>query len=99
VCILMEDHVKFVACKLKERVAACWNQLQNIHMYQDKSSIRTWRWMKILLQDHCLASEEEEMPLSGGGRDGIRPPPVMRSYQSNKIAEQHQQPPIEEPST
>jgi len=79
VCIPMEDHVEFVAYKLKGRASTWWKQLQNIRMYQGKPPIRTWRRMKKLLQTRCIALEEEEME--------IRPPAVMRSYRSNKIAE------------
>ena len=45
-CIPTEDHVKFVAYKLKRRAAACWNQLQHIRMLQGKPPIRTWRKMR-----------------------------------------------------
>jgi len=47
--------------------------------------------MKRLLQAHSFALEEEEME--------NRPRPFMRSYQSNKTAEPHQQPLIEEQPT
>jgi len=67
------------------------NQLQNFRMYQGKPPIRMWRRMKRLLQAHSLVLEAEKME--------IRSPPVTRSYRSNKTVEQHQQPPIEEPST
>jgi len=40
-CIPMEDHVEFVASKLKRRAVAWWNQLQNDCMHQGKSFIRT----------------------------------------------------------
>jgi len=52
--ILMENHVKFVTYKLKKRILAQWNRLQNIHMQQGKSPISTWRWMKRLLQGKFL---------------------------------------------
>jgi len=46
--------------------------------------------MKRLLQAHSLPLVEE---MENGPR------PYMRSHQSNKTAEQHQQPPVEEQST
>jgi len=79
--ILIEDHVKFVTFKLKGRAVAWWNQLQNIRMYQTKPPTRTWWWMK-LLQAHSFTLEAEEMV--------IQPPPVMRSYRSNKTTESQQ---------
>jgi len=47
--------------------------------------------MKRLLQAYSLALEEEEMK--------NRPQPFMRSHQSNKTVEQHQQPQVEKQST
>jgi len=47
--------------------------------------------MKRLLQALSFALAEEEMK--------NRPRPFMRSHQSNKTAEQYQQPPVEEQST
>ena len=74
--ISVEEYVKFVTYKLKERAAERWNQLQDIRMYQGKSPIRTWRQMNILLQARSLSLEEEEIE--------IGPRPFMRSYWSNK---------------
>ena len=60
-------------------------------MYQGKSSIRTWRRMKRLLQARSLALEEEEIE--------NRPQSFIKSYRSNEIAKPHQQPQIEKQLT
>ena len=59
--ILMENHVKFVAYKLKEGIAEWWNQLQNIRMQQRKLPIGTWRRMKWLLQDKFLPPDYHQI--------------------------------------
>jgi len=79
--IPMEGQVKFMTYKLKGRATIRWNQFQNVCMYQGKPPIRTWRWMRRLLQAHCLALGEKEM------KNQSRP--FMRSHQSNKTTEQH----------
>jgi len=58
--IFMGDHVEFMVHKLKRRPATWWNQFQNIHMYQRKSPIRTWRQMKRFLQTRTLILDVEE---------------------------------------
>ena len=52
--IFIEDHVKFMAYKLKERAAAGCNQLQHIRIQQNKPPIRSWRRMRQLLQSKFL---------------------------------------------
>ena len=54
VYILMENRVKSLAYKHKERAAAWWNQLQNIRMQQDKPPIKTWRRIRRLFQGKFL---------------------------------------------
>jgi len=87
--IPIEDHIEFAAHKLKGRTSTWWNQFQNIYMYQCKSLIRTWRRVERLLQARSLTLEEEEMENQS----------YMRFYRSNKTAQLHQQPPVEEPLT
>ena len=59
--VFMKDQVEFVAHKLKGKTAAWWHRFQNMHMYQGKPPIRTWRLMERLLQARSFALEEEEM--------------------------------------
>ena len=57
----MENHIKFVAYKLKGRAAIWWSQLQNIYMQQDKRPIRIWRRMRRLLQGKFLPSDYHQI--------------------------------------
>jgi len=86
--ILIEEHVKFVTCSLKGS-----GMVESIskHLYVPRqTTYKTWRRMRRLLQARNLALEEEEME--------NRSRPFMRSHQSNKTTEQHQQPLVEEQS-